>query len=141
MNFRKLAAVMLIFFISTLYYAAPASAELELRQIMQTLLGHMGLIVTGISTEDFDTIEKSAAGIAGHRTPPIDERMAIMEFLKDDSAGFKAADGVVHDSAARVAEAARNKDMYSVVEGYRDILAGCLDCHTKYRDRVLKHFY
>jgi cytochrome c556 len=118
-----------------------AGEGLRLREIMFGLADDMAAIVRAITLEDYETVRIRALRIAEHERPPFDERMRILKFLNDDAAGFKAADGVVHSSAKKLSDAAAKKDYYEVVENFRDVLNGCVDCHTKYKSKVRKHFY
>ena len=135
------AAFAILFYAVTTAPTGAFAEDLKLKKIMQDLAGEMEAIVRAISLEDYGTVHDRALGIAGHEKPPVEERMMILKFLQADAAGFKAADGVVHDSAARLAAAADKKDHYGVVGAFMDVLNGCVDCHAKYRGRVLEQFY
>jgi len=121
--------------------ARHAHAELQLRSIMGDLGQRMELVTRGVYTADFEMIEKNALLIADHEKPPMTERMKILGFLKSGAAGFKAGDGIVHDEAAKLAEAARGKDMDGVLFSYSGVMAGCVNCHTNFRDKIVGHFY
>ncbi len=118
-----------------------AHADLRLRGIMVELEARMEAIVRAISLDDLEAVESNARQIADHEKPPVEERLKILGFLKEDANGFKETDGIVHLSALKMAEAAARKDYEGVVDLYRDVLNGCVSCHTRYRSRIVDHFY
>ena len=108
-----------------------AHADLRLRGIMVELETSMEAIVRAISLDDLEAVESNARQIADHEKPPVEERLKILGFLKEDANGFKETDGIVHLSALKMAEAAARKDYEGIVDNYRDVLNGCVSCHTR----------
>ena len=108
---------------------------------MVELEARMEAIVRAISLDDLEAVESNARQIADHEKPPVEERLKILGFLQEDANGFKETDGIVHLSALKMAEAAARKDYEGVVENYGDVLHGCVSCHTRYRSRIVDHFY
>lgn len=141
MDLYKKTALTALLLTPLLIPSGAAAEGLKLRTIMLDLAHDMEAIVRAISFEDYKTVKLLAKKIADHARPPLEERMRIMKFLKGDAAGFKAADDAVHTAAEKLAEAASKEDRYMVVENFRDVLNGCVDCHTKYRIKVRKEFY
>ncbi len=121
--------------------AGEAQAELRLKAIMAGLMSDMDEIRRGIKDGDFKAVEEHAKKVANHEKPPMEERERIMGFLKDEADGFKSADMEVHNAATGLAEAAAQMDNTAVIVHYSRILRGCLKCHTRYRARVVDHFY
>ena len=103
-----------------------AQAELKLREIMVALEARMEAVVRAINLDDFEAVESNSRQIDHNEKPPMEERLKIMGFLKEDASGFKETDGVVHLSALKMAEAAARKDYEGVVDNYRDVLNGCV---------------
>ena len=133
--FIPLLAVFLLISVSE------AQAELRLKAIMAALENDMELIVRAINSGDLKSVEGFATEIADHEKPPLEERQRIMGFLKEDAQGFKAADMVVHNAATELADAAVQNDYERVLSSYTNILTGCVKCHSRYRARVMEHFY
>ncbi len=121
--------------------ALPARAELQLKSIMTDLSARMQAVVVAIGAGDFAEIESNASVIADHDKPPMTERMKILGFLKSRASQFKKMDGKVHDNASDMAEAAKREDMEGVLKSFSIVLAGCVECHTGYRDDIVEHFY
>ncbi len=118
-----------------------AGEGLRLREVMRGLEADMQAIMRGISRGDMKSVESWARAIAGHEKPPMEERKKIAAFLKEDAGSFQKADAKVHDTALRLAEAARKGDRKAVVETYGALLDGCVNCHSRYRAPIVKHFY
>lgn len=121
--------------------AVPASAELQLRTIMKEMGDRVEKITHGINTGDFELIEKNALLIAEHEKPPMIERMKILSFLKSESSNFKSSDAKVHDEAVKLAEAAKKKDYDAILLSFADVMKGCVNCHSNYRQKIVDHFY
>lgn len=121
--------------------AGKVGAPLELRSIMQELSADMGAIVGGIAAGDMAAVEEHAGRVADHRRPPATEMGAIIKLLGPDMPAFKGIDTAVHDGALGVARAAAKGDTRAVLEGYSSVLSGCVECHERFRPRVIEHFY
>ncbi|MCP3677441.1 MAG: hypothetical protein GY721_07610, partial [Deltaproteobacteria bacterium] len=137
---RKLA-VMTALILALLASTGQAHAELRLRGIMIELEARMEAIVRAISSGDLEAVDSNARRIADHEKPPLEERQRILGFLKEEANSFKEIDYAVHLSATKLAEAAGNNDYEGVVDNYRDVLHGCVNCHAGFRPRIVEHFY
>lgn len=126
--------------LAALFLATEARAEKNLRVIMGELAANTEAITRAIGNGDLEEIERNARMIAEHDKPPIEERKRILGFLKEEAAGFKGADEFVHDSAQELAESASAGDFDGVLENFRNVLEGCVRCHTGYRERIIERF-
>lgn len=104
--------------------------------IMMRLQADMYRISRGLWLASPDTVARGARAVASHPRLPADEIRVIRGILGDDMTRFQALDRRVHDLAIRVAEAAEKQDMAAVVEAQRALRAGCLQCHSEFRDRL-----
>ena len=118
-----------------------AFAELELRAVMKELGGITEGLVSAINKGDFDAIYKNALAVSNHRPPAMSERTKIMDFLKSDAQGFNDADVATQNALQGIIEFAEARDMDRVVERFSAVIKACVGCHTKYRDRIVGHFY
>ena len=90
----------------------------------------------GLWTEDFDGIAARATAVADHPTVPAAEAQAIAAVLGPDMAGFKEEDTRVHDRAVEVGELAEAGALDGVLAARAELARGCVDCHTRFRDRI-----
>ncbi len=116
-------------------------AELEMRTIMKELGGFTGDVLTAINKGDFDAIYKNALAASNHRSPSKAEMNRVLDFLKSDAKGFNEVDTAAHEALQGVVEFADAKDIDRVVERFSAVVKACVGCHTKYRDRIVGHFY
>ncbi len=121
--------------------AGKLGAPLELRSIMRELSVDMEGVVSGIVAGDMAVVEEHARRVADHRRPPATEMGGIVKLLGPDMPAFKGIDTLVHDGALGVADAAAAGDTRAVLEGYSSVLSGCVECHERFRPRVIEHFY
>jgi hypothetical protein len=117
--------------------AAAARAALPgLFNIMVGLQGDAYRISRGLWTEQLDTIAAAARSIANHPQVTADELRVVQGILGDDIVAFRALDMQVHDLAVRLGEAAAAGDLEAVVATDAELRAGCVECHTQFRDRL-----
>ena len=102
--------------------------------IMLDLRGDMERVSRGIWTEAYDTIAAGAQAIADHPKVPPEELTAVSEALGPDVNRFKALDTRVHDLSVELVEAARARDMETVLARDAAIRQGCVECHTAFRE-------
>jgi cytochrome c556 len=107
-----------------------------LRSLMTELGQDMSRISDGIWREDFEMIAAAAERIAHHPRVPVHEREVIQETLVERFPAFVAFDHSVHDTAARLAEAAQQGNMSAVLERADRLTHGCVACHTAFREPV-----
>lgn len=137
----NLVAAFALVLASTLVPNAPAAAgddEVSLRSIMQKLDRDTLRSVSALMAEDWHALDQSASAIADHARPPLTERMRILSALGARAGDFKNYDGVVHDAAISLGEAARAADADAAVESMSTMLRGCVACHSAFREDVLK---
>lgn len=116
-----------------------ASAETnspKLHTIMRLLLSDMDRINEGIYTMNFSLIENGAAGINDH--PPMAENSLalVKETLGKRMEAFGSYDHTVHSRADSLREAAIRGDMNCVLDNYRIIQQGCVNCHTAFQEEI-----
>ena len=104
--------------------------------IMQQLEVDMERVAHGVWVEDYDSIAAGAQAIADHPKVGAEERAEIMGILGDRGAGFREADMRVHDDAVALAGAARARSMGEVLDTLTRLQAGCVACHTAYRQPI-----
>ena len=103
---------------------------------MQDLRNDTVLIMDAILIDDLDAIVDAAMRISDHpRIPPEQVSMVAAE-LGPEMAAFKQFDTLVHDLSLSVKDAAEEGDGARVQEHFQDMIAGCLGCHSAYRQRV-----
>ncbi|HEB63381.1 MAG TPA: cytochrome C [Gammaproteobacteria bacterium] len=114
---------------------------LKLQKIMFDMGKEMQKITAGISSENWEQVEKSAFLIADHPKPPMSERMRIMKFLGAEMGKFKSSDMKTHGAARDLAETAKSKDGRAVISSFATLQHTCLTCHESYRKKLQDHFY
>lgn len=90
----------------------------------------------GIYTQNFDLIETGAAKINDHAPLSDESRNLVMETLGDRMVQFGEFDNLVHSRADSIRDAAINRDMGKVLEQYRIVEQGCVNCHATFQDEV-----
>ncbi|MFT5145209.1 MAG: hypothetical protein ACI80V_002907 [Rhodothermales bacterium] len=112
-----------------------------LRFLMVGLGQDMSRLSDGLWHEDFQMIEAAARGIAEHPriTPP--EVAAIKAALGGGFEQFVAIDGMVHDTATELAEAAVERNQGRVMELQGKLMQACVACHSGYREDVRQALY
>lgn len=115
---------------------APSANSPDLQVIMRLLLSDVDRINEGIYTQSYGLIETAAAGINNH--PPLPENTLTMlkETLGNRMEAFAKFDQIVHSRADSLREAAGDEDMGRVLENYRIIQQGCVNCHAAFQDEV-----
>lgn len=111
---------------------------LPLIPMMQMLLNDMQQVDRGIYTKDFDLIARGAGAIADHPKMTKQDKKLIKKVLGKEIKQFVKFDMIVHHNADSMRMAAEHKDMQEVLDHYRIVQQGCVDCHSNYRDRILK---
>ena len=107
-----------------------------LRLLMVGLGQDMSRVNDGIWHEDFTMIEKAADAIAEHPRITADEMLAIQNALGNRFAMFVGHDRMVHDTATRLATAAKQESMIDVMRYHSELTQFCVACHTNYRTEV-----
>ena len=92
----------------------------------------------GIYTQNYDLIETGAANINDHAPLADESRQLVMETLGDRMSVFGDFDDLVHSRADSIRMAAINRDMGKVLEQYRIVEQGCVNCHAAFQDEILK---
>lgn len=110
--------------------------SLELHTIMRLLMLDIHTINEGIYTNNFDLIETGSAAINSH--PPLSDesRSMVQNKLGDRMPAFGAFDNRVHAYADSIRDAALNRDMDRVLQHYRIMERGCVDCHTAFQSEI-----
>ncbi|WP_133120167.1 hypothetical protein [Rhodohalobacter barkolensis] len=108
----------------------------ELHTIMRLLMLDIHTINEGIYTKNFDLIETGAANINGHAALADESRQLVMNTLGDRMAQFGEYDNLVHSYADSIRDAAIQEDMGRVLEQYRIVEQGCVNCHAAFQDEI-----
>jgi len=106
--------------------------------MMQKLLTDMQTVDQGIYTENYEMIAHGAGGIADHPKMTIKDKKIIKQSLGQEMKKFVAFDMSVHHHADSMRMAAMRKKMQKVLNHYRIIQQGCVDCHSNYRTEISK---
>lgn len=114
--------------------AEPESQELH--TIMRLLMQDIHTINEGIFTQNFDLIETGAAKINDHAPLSDKSRNLVSETLGERMAQFGEYDHLVHSRADSIRNAAINRDMGKVLEQYRIVEQGCVNCHAAFQDEI-----
>ena len=116
---------------------AQSDAASGLKKIMQGLRNDTVLIMDALLVGDMDTVADAAERISDHPQIPPDQVSLVAAELGPEMAAFKQFDTLVHDLSVSMREAADGNDPVSAERHFRDMIAGCLGCHSKYRQRVM----
>lgn len=108
----------------------------ELHTIMRLLMQDIHTINEGVYTQNFDLIETGAAKINGHAELADESRSLVMDTLGDRMPQFGEYDNLVHSYADSIRDAAIRKDMGQVLEQYRIVEQGCVNCHAAFQDEI-----
>lgn len=109
---------------------------LELQTIMRLLLSDIDRINEGIYTSDFSLIELGASGINEHPALSEESLQLVRETIGSKMEAFGKFDHVVHTRADTLRIAAQEQDMSRVLENYRIIQQGCINCHTAFQQEI-----
>ena len=104
--------------------------------IMQRLGSSMTALTYALMTDDFETVESSAAAIAAHAPISAEELERIRTTLGADMAQFEAFDGAVHEASVRLHAAARERRGEAIVGELAEVQRGCVACHAQFRERL-----
>ena len=117
-------------------HAATGEGGQALLPIMQRLGSEMTALTYALMTDDYATVTRSTAAIAGHAPISATELERIHGVLGPDMAVFEAFDESVHVASASLHEAARARQLGVVVERLGDVQRGCVSCHARFRERL-----
>lgn len=109
---------------------------LPLIPMMQKLLTDMQTVDQGIYTEDFKLIANGAGNIADHPNMTTEDKKIIKQTLGSEMKKFVDFDMKVHHHADSMRIAALQEDMEKVLDHYRIVQQGCVDCHSNYRTKI-----
>ncbi|HMB40422.1 MAG TPA: hypothetical protein VKM37_00490 [Balneolaceae bacterium] len=109
---------------------------LELPTIMRLLLSDIDRINEGIYTSDFSLIELGASGINEHPALSEESLELVRETLGSRMESFGKFDHIVHTRADTLRNAAQEQSMSRVLENYRIIQQGCVNCHTAFQQEI-----
>jgi hypothetical protein len=104
--------------------------------IMAGLQEDMSRVGRGLWVERYDSIAAAARAVADHPRVTPEEARRIADVLGADMPRFKAADTRVHDLAVRLERAAGRRDMAAVLTAESELRSGCVECHTRFRERL-----
>lgn len=104
--------------------------------LMAGLERDMAGISRGLWRGDLQGIAAGAEAVANHPTVPPQEAQTIGGILGAEMAEFKAADTRVHHLAIRVRDRARAGDFAGALSADGELRHGCVECHTRFRQRI-----
>jgi len=110
--------------------------QVTFKDVMKDLLINTQQITKGIVLEDFSLIEQAATRIVNHPKPDLAVRMKLVKAMGSEMSKFKAKDTIVHNSATKLVEAAKTKNMLAVSKEYQVLVNGCLACHSRFKEKV-----
>lgn len=108
----------------------------SLQIIMQGLRDNLVEITDGLLVDDFELVERGASAIANHPRIPPEQVQLVKAELGQEMPVFKQFDTRVHDLAVQISAAAKAGDGTAAIAAFEDMIDGCFDCHTVYKDRV-----
>lgn len=117
-------------------HADHADSGEALLPIMQRLGSSMNALTYGLMTDDYATVESSAAAIARHAPISAEELERIETVLGAEAAQFEEFDVAVHDASVRLHQAAGERRPEVIVERLAEVQRGCVGCHARFRDRL-----
>lgn len=115
---------------------AQQNIQTSLKTIMQGLRNDTVLMMDAMLIDDFDAVVEAAKRIADHPRIPPEQVSLVAAELGPEMAAFKQFDTLVHDLSLTVRDAAEVGDGVRVQKNFQDMIAGCLGCHSAYRQRV-----
>ena len=137
MNKKKLIRAISLVLVFVPMIAMSADAQ-SLQEIMQGLRNNLVEISDGLLTDDFTKVAQGAKSIAEHpRIAPAEVKL-VAAALGPEMAAFKQLDTLVHDLALEINAAAKALDRDAAVSGFQRMTKGCLDCHSTYKERVVR---
>ncbi|MCK4711051.1 MAG: cytochrome c [Gammaproteobacteria bacterium] len=108
---------------------------------MRDMGENMQSITDAISREEWKLVQSNAVLIADHPQPPFGEKLRILSFVGTDISRFKKFDGITHDAANSLGDAATQENGSAVIQAFSKLQSSCLDCHQTFRDPFIKKFY
>ena len=112
--------------VAGLFPALAADDSNALKTIMQGLRDNLVEVTDGLLSGNRDQLAAGADSIADHpHIPPADVQL-IAAGLGPEMAAFKQFDMLVHESALKIAAAARAGDNEAAIAAYRKMTDGCL---------------
>ena len=103
---------------------------------MQRLGSSMNALTYALMTDDYATVEASAAAIARHAPISPAELERIRTTLGADMAQFEALDLAVHEASVRLHETAAERRGEAIVGQLAEVQRGCVGCHSQFRERL-----
>ncbi len=110
--------------------------SLDLQTIMRLLMLDVHSINEGIYTHNYDLIQSGAAAVNGHPSLSDESRTLVQQTLGNRMPAFVEFDNLVHTYADSIREAARAHNMERVLNHYRIMEQGCINCHTSFQDEI-----
>jgi len=114
---------------------APHEA-LRLRTIMQRLDGEMSALSHALWLQDYDQVASRAGAIAEHPDIATEEMRRIQNSLGPEMQRFNSYDTRVHDASVALRDAAKAGDTEGILRRLSEVQAGCVSCHTQFRERL-----
>lgn len=118
------------------FYPPEQPDTLPLVPMMQQLLNDIQQVDRGIYTEQYSVIEEGSGRISDHPTMTPEDKELVKSTLGSEMNKFVEYDIVVHHHADSMRLAAINENMKEILHHYRIVQAGCVDCHTDFRDQI-----
>ncbi|HNP36848.1 MAG TPA: hypothetical protein PKK10_13430 [Woeseiaceae bacterium] len=112
------------------------AAEPTLKEIMQALRDDLVQVLDGLLLDDPARIAIAAQRIADHPEVSVNDRQRVTAELQEEMAQFAGFDHQVHSLAVSIEAAARAEDLALVRAETRQLIDGCLACHSMYKNRI-----
>jgi hypothetical protein len=117
-------------------HGAAAAESLPLLPIMLQMAADMSGLMQALWLENYEQMSARAAAVAGHAGIAAEELARIEAELGPEMAAFVAADEAVHQASVRLHEAAEARELDVFVEQLAEVQRGCVDCHSRFRERL-----
>lgn len=117
-------------------HTSKGSKNLTLKAVMALLGADMTHISHALWKDDFATLARHAKAIADHPHVGPDELARLKKTLGKDIAGFVKHDKIVHDTAIRLHDVAKQAQVKETLEQLSALQAGCVGCHNAFRKRL-----
>ena len=114
-------------------------AGLQSQTLLPIMLGmsaDIAGVMQGLWLGDYNRLSERARSLADHAPISAAEIARIESVLGAEMAAFEAADGVVHEAAVRMSEAADARDIDGLLTELATVQRGCVACHNTFRDRL-----
>ncbi len=120
-----------------LLFASPVhSNDMDIRDLMRTLLHNMQQVQEGLLIDDYPKIATNAEAIIYHRGPSPDARLAISNELGMEARTFQILNDNVRRKARLLKRAAEKFDQEASLDAYTELTEACTNCHNAYRKRL-----